>query len=67
LPGIVENSIGLVTALNPVLGYEIRRHRQGALKTGGSVYELAPPRLAYQEKLDELLNPKNATHPRLNR
>ena len=41
----VENSIGLVTALNPVLGYERSAAiAKEALKTGGSVYELVPKR-----------------------
>ena len=37
----VENSIGLVTALNPVLGYEKSAAiAKEALKTGGNVYDL---------------------------
>src|SRR5436190_22331220 len=65
----VRNSIGLVTALVPVLGYErsaaIARE---ALKTGGSVYDLVLQKgWLSQEKLDELLKPENMTHPRLNR
>ena len=37
----VENSIGLVTALNPVIGYERSASiAKEALATGGSVYDL---------------------------
>jgi aspartate ammonia-lyase len=65
----VENSIGLVTALNPVLGYEKSAAiAKEALKTGGSVYELVIAKgWLTKEKLDELLKPENMTHPRLNR
>lgn len=62
----VENSIGLVTALVPELGYEVStRIARQALDTGRSVYQLvlegghlSPARL------DELLAPENMTHPR---
>ena len=62
----VRNSIGLVTALNPVLGYEksaaIARE---ALKTGGSVYDLVLSKgWLTKERLDDLLKPENMTHPR---
>jgi aspartate ammonia-lyase len=65
----VQNSIGLVTALNPVLGYEKSAAiAKEALKTGGSVYDLAIAKgWLTREKLDELLKPENMTHPRLNR
>jgi aspartate ammonia-lyase len=65
----VQNSIGLVTALNPVLGYEKSAAiAKEALKTGGSVYELVITRgWLTKDKLDELLKPENMTHPRLNR
>ena len=37
----VKNSIGIVTALNPVIGYEKSASiAKEALKTGGSVYDL---------------------------
>ena len=37
----MENSIGLVTALNPVLGYEKSAAiAKEALETNGSVYDL---------------------------
>jgi aspartate ammonia-lyase len=65
----VQNSIGLVTALNPVLGYERSAAvAKEALKTGGSVYELVIAKgWLTRDKLDELLKPENMTHPRLNR
>jgi aspartate ammonia-lyase len=64
----VQNSIGLVTALNPVLGYEKSAAiAKEALKTGGSVYDLVIAKgWLTREKLDELLKPENMTHPRLN-
>ena len=62
----VENSIGLVTALNPVLGYEKSAAiAKEALKTGGSVYELVLEKgWLTQEKLDDMLRPENMTDPR---
>jgi aspartate ammonia-lyase len=62
----VENSIGLVTAVVPVLGYEqsaaIARE---ALKTGGSVYQLILDKgLLSREQLDDLLRPEDMTDPR---
>ena len=65
----VQNSIGLVTALNPVLGYEKSAAiAKEALKTGGSVYNLVIAKgWLTKDKLDELLKPENMTHPRLNR
>lgn len=65
----VQNSIGLVTALNPVLGYEKSAAiAKEALKTGGSVYDLVIAKgWLTREKLDELLKPENMTHPRLHR
>jgi aspartate ammonia-lyase len=65
----VQNSIGLVTALNPVLGYEKSAAiAKEALKTGESVYELVIAKnWLTKEKLDELLKPENMTHPRLSK
>ncbi len=65
----VQNSIGLVTALNPVLGYEKSAAvAKEALKTGQSVYNLVIGKgWLTKEKLDELLKPENMTNPRLNR
>jgi aspartate ammonia-lyase len=65
----VQNSIGLVTALNPVLGYEKSAAiAKEALKTGGSVYDLVIAKgWLTKDKLDELLQPEKMTHPRLSR
>jgi aspartate ammonia-lyase len=65
----VQNSIGLVTALNPVLGYEKSAAiAKEALKTGGSVYDLVIAKgWLTKDKLDELLQPESMTHPRLSR
>ena len=62
----VENSIGLVTALNPVIGYEKSASiAKEALATGGSVYDLVVERgLLSKEALDEILAPDKMTHPR---
>jgi aspartate ammonia-lyase len=65
----VQNSIGLVTALNPVLGYEKSALiAKEALKTGGSVYDLVIAKgWLTKERVDELLRPENMTNPRLTR
>jgi len=62
----VQNSIGLVTALNPVLGYERSAAiAKEALATGGSVYELVlQKQWLTKETLDDLLRPENMTDPR---
>lgn len=63
--GMVENSIGLVTALNPVLGYEICSGlAKEALKDNRSVYELVLEKnLLTQAELDEIMRPENMIHP----
>jgi aspartate ammonia-lyase len=62
----VENSIGLVTALNPVIGYERSAAiAKEALATGGSVYDLVLQKgWLTKKKLDDLLSPANMTDPR---
>lgn len=64
--GYVENSIGLVTAMVPVLGYEQSAAiAKEALKTGGSVYNLILEKgLLSKEQLDDMLRPENMTDPR---
>jgi aspartate ammonia-lyase len=62
----VEQSIGLVTALNPYIGYEnasmIAREAQA---TGGSVYDLVLAKgLLTKDQLDALLQPESLTQPR---
>src|SRR6187431_2760195 len=65
----VQNSIGLVTALNPVLGYEKSALiAKEALRTGASVYDLVIGKgWLSKERVDELLKPENMTNPRLTR
>jgi Fumarase C C-terminus len=62
----VQNSIGLVTALNPVLGYEKSAAiAKEALLTNRSVYELVLEKnLLTQTQLDDILKPETMTHPR---
>lgn len=62
----VQNSIGLVTALNPVIGYEkSAKIAKEALATGGSVYDLVLQKgWLTKEQLDDLLSPANMTDPR---
>jgi len=57
----VKKSIGLVTALNPVLGYEVCTSlAKEALDTDRGLYELVLERkLISKAKLDELLAPEN--------
>lgn len=58
---MVQGSIGIVTALNPVIGYEITsKIAKEALETGKSVYELVLEKnILKKEELDKLLSPKN--------
>jgi len=62
----VEKSIGLVTALVPVIGYEKSASiAKEALKTGGSVYELVLEKgWMKKDELDDMLRPENMTDPR---
>ncbi len=62
----VEHSIGIVTALVPVLGYEIATDiAKTALASGRGVFDLVLERkLLTREQLDEILNPAMMTAPR---
>jgi aspartate ammonia-lyase len=62
----VRNSIGVVTALNPVIGYDrAAAVAKEALATGGSVYDLVLQKgWLSRERLDELLAPEAMTSPR---
>jgi aspartate ammonia-lyase len=70
LRAAVENSIGIVTALNPYIGYANATNvAQEALASGRSVYELVlEMKLMTKEELDEVLQPDVLTrpHPMLN-
>ena len=61
----VEHSIGLVTALNPAIGYSAATGiAKEALATGRGVAELVLERnLVPAERLAELLRPENLTRP----
>ena len=63
---MVYNSIGLVTALNPLIGYEASNLlAKQALETGKRVYDLVlENKLLSQEELDEALNPINMLGPK---
>ena len=63
---LVENSIGIVTALCPIIGYEKSAAlAKQALETGASVYDLVlQHKLLSEERLKQLLSPENMMHPR---
>jgi len=62
----VENSIGLVTALNPYIGYDnATRIAQEALLNNESVYDLVLAKgLLSEAQLKEILKPEVLTQPR---
>jgi aspartate ammonia-lyase len=62
----VEQSIGLVTALNPYLGYEKSTEiAKEALETGRAVYEIVLEKgYLSKSELDDILSPENMTRPR---
>lgn len=64
---LVQNSIGLVTALNPYIGYQnSTRIAKKALETGRSVLDLVREEKLLDEKvLQEILRPENMIAPRL--
>ncbi len=63
---LVEGSIGIVTALNPALGYETcTKLAKEALDTNRGVYELVvEKKLLSKTELDDLLKPENMIKPR---
>jgi aspartate ammonia-lyase len=63
---MVYNSIGLVTALNPIIGYEASTMlAKQALETGKRVYDLVlENNILSKEDLDEALNPINMLGPK---
>lgn len=62
---MVLNSIGIVTALNPYIGYRnSTKIAKEALATNRSVYDLVlEQKLLSKDKLDEILNPENMLGP----
>ncbi|MFC6632188.1 aspartate ammonia-lyase [Microbulbifer taiwanensis] len=63
---LVENSIGLITAVTPFIGYEnATRIAAQALISGHSVKELVlEEKLLSEEELNDILAPENMTQPR---
>ena len=64
---MVLHSIGIVTALNPYIGYKnSTKIAKEALETGKSVYNLVlEHNLLSKEKLDDILNPENMLGPKM--
>jgi aspartate ammonia-lyase len=65
LRATVQNSIGIVTALNPYIGYaNATAVAQEAHASGGSVYEIVLRKgLLSKRQLDEILRPEVLTRP----
>lgn len=63
---MVMNSIGLVTALNPYLGYDASTKLAAeALSTGKGIYDLILEKgMMDKEQLEEVLKPENMIQPR---
>ena len=63
---MVLHSIGIVTALNPYIGYKnSTKIAKEALETGKSVYNLVlEHNLLSKEALDDILNPENMLAPK---
>ena len=64
---MVMNSIGIVTALNPILGYEAcSTIAKEALETGKNVHTIVvtEQQLITQQKWDEIFNLENLIHPK---
>jgi len=62
----VENSVGIVTALNPYIGYEnSTRLAKEALDTGKSIYDLVLEKgFLTKEQIDRILSPEEMIRPR---
>jgi aspartate ammonia-lyase len=63
---LVEHSIGLVTALNPILGYEkATLIAEEALKSGKSVVEVVLEKgYLSREQIEQVLSPQNMIRPK---
>lgn len=61
----VRNSIGIVTALNPIIGYKnSTKIAKEALESGRGVYELVLEHgVLTKDELDEILKPENMIRP----
>ncbi len=64
---MVMNSIGIVTALNPFIGYKnSTKIAKEALETGASVYDLVIKyNILSMEELDRILDPENMLAPQM--
>ena len=64
---LVKNSIGIVTALNPYIGYKMStKIAKEALMTGKGVYQLVLEyELLTKSRLDQILNPQNMLAPQI--
>ena len=62
---LVEHSIGIVTMLNPIIGYKKSTEiAKEAAESGRGVYELVLEHgLLTKEQLDEILKPENMLQP----
>lgn len=62
---LVENSVGIVTAINPHVGYEVAtRIAKEALETERPIREICLERgILTEEELNEILDPKEMTKP----
>ncbi len=62
----VENSVGVVTALNPVLGYEkCSEIAKEAFRTGAKVYDIVLEKgWIEKDKLDRIFSPENLKNPK---
>lgn len=58
---MVKNSIGIVTALNPYIGYKnSTKIAKEALETGGSIYDIVLQKgILTKEEIDKILDPEN--------
>jgi aspartate ammonia-lyase len=65
----IERSIGVVTALNPVLGYDATTElAKEALETGRGIVELVREKgLLSEEEIEAVTAPARMTGPRRNR
>lgn len=63
----VEKSVGIITAVNPHIGYEAASHiAREAIETGKSVRELCLEHgVLTEEELDIILDPFEMTHPEI--
>jgi aspartate ammonia-lyase len=62
---MVERSVGIVTAINPHVGYEVAsRVAKEAIQTNRPVREICLEKgILSEEELNEILDPKEMTNP----